>query len=316
MTTRIRASSLGRVMNFGLPFHPPPPGPSGPPPLPPTHSPFLPPPPPAPAAGRGFPPVSLQTGQFFRFAWPQGWQVQENTNMLCVNAPDGSAALMAVGLVGLMMPFTPDQFLLYAMQLAQLGQVRILQGQPIPPAPGCSSAGMFEVAYGLPGGECQGLIFSHVALGYGQCNGSIAMAAARSQLWNQVRDWLAPLAQQIAPAGPHTFMASTVAAQNLRNSIAEGQHFHAVNDYIQHSQQQTTNERWASDARNQFDFRENLGGVATHYDPFAGRALELSPQYTYYWINRQGEVVGSNDPGFDPSHGSTQEWSRMPRTRG
>lgn len=235
--------------------------------------------------------------------------------MLCVNAPDGSAALMAVGLVGLMMPFTPDQFLFYAMQLSQLANVRILHGQPIPPAQGCSSAGAFEVTYGLPGGECQGVIFSHVALGYGQCNASIAMGAARQALWPRLRDWLPGLAQQIAPAGPHTFMASTVAAQNLQNSIAEGQHFREVNDHIQHSQQQTTNERWAADERQQFAFRENLGGVVTHYDPYQGRPLELSPQYSYYWVNRQGQVVGSNDPGFDPSRGSTDEWSRMDRYR-
>ncbi|HSI15034.1 MAG TPA: hypothetical protein VK961_23480 [Chthoniobacter sp.] len=51
-------------------------------------------------------------------------------------------------------------------------------------------------------------------------------------------------------------------------SVELGQHFHAVNDYTQAQWQQVTNERWASDERRNFEFRENLGGIQTYTNPY------------------------------------------------
>lgn len=304
-------------MNF--PFH-------GPPPFVPGQTPQHPPPGGMPYPGQGPMaghmmgpgPIQRTGGRFFRFALPAGWQVQENTNMLSLSSPDGRAAIMTVGLVGLMQPFSPDQFVQYAMQMQQLQITGFLRGQPIQPGPGASSAGMFEITYVnvVNGMRGQGIVTCHVALGYGQCNASMTMACARAECWNEFSGWLPQVAAEVAPAGPQTYMAGQVAADNLRNSIELGQHFHAVNDYTQAQWQQVTNERWASDERHNFEFRENLGGIQTYVNPYDNnRMVELSTQYRFYWVNRQGQIVGSDDPGFDPRVGSTDEWSQMPRYR-
>lgn len=269
---------------------------------------------PPPGAGPGA--IERRVGRFFRFALPAGWIVQENSNMLCLNSPDQVAAIMTVGLVGMMQPFTPDQFVHYAMQMQQMMLTGFLSGRPIPPAPGCSSAGLFEITYMVNGISCQGVVTCHVALGYGQCNASMTLAASRAEAWNQYRSWLPQVATEVGPAGSQTFMAGQVAADNLRNSVELGQHFRAVNDYTQAQWQQVTNERWAADDRRNFEFRENLGAVQTYTNPYDNhRPVELSTQYRFYWVNRRGEIVGSDDPGYDPRVGSTDEWSQMPRYR-
>ncbi len=264
------------------------------------------------------PPVAVQPcrGRFFCFALPAGWQVQENSNLICINSPDGQAAIMSVGLVGMLQPFTPDGFLHYALQMHQMGQVQIHGGQQIQPPPGCSGAGMFELSYVTNGVACRGVAVSFVALGYGQCNASMTLAAAQAPAWESYRAWLPQVAWQVAPAGSQTYMAGQVAADNLRNSVELGQRFHEVNDYTQQQWQQVTNERWASDERRNFEFRENLGAVQTFTNPYDNhRSVELSTQYRFYWVNRRGEIVGSDDPGFDPRVGSTDEWTQMPRFR-
>lgn len=260
--------------------------------------------------------VQRTRGHFFRFALPAGWQVQENANMLCLNSPDGQAAIMNVGLTGMMQPFTPDQFLHYALQMQQMQLLAIHSGQPVQPAPGCTSAGMFEITYAIGPTQCRGIAVSQVAIGYGQCNGSITLAAAQAGAWESYRHWLPQLAGEVGPAGSQTYGAGQIAANNLRNSVELGQHFHEVNDYTQRQWQDVTNQRWSSDERRNFEFRENLGGIQTYTNPYDNhRIMELSTQYRFYWVNRQGQVVGSDDPGFDPRMGSAEEWTQMPRYR-
>jgi hypothetical protein len=41
--------------------------------------------------------------------------------------------------------------------------------------------------------------------------------------------------------------------------------------------------------------------------------VELPTTHTYYWTDRQGRMVGTNDPSADPNVGSTGEWRRMER---
>jgi len=255
-------------------------------------------------------------GRFFRFALPPGWQVQENSNMLCLNSPDHQAAIMTVGLVGMMQPFTPDQFIQYAMHMQQMPVTQILQGRAVPPAPGCTSAGLFELTYQVRQYRCHGVATCNVALGYGQCNASMTLAAARVEAWDQYRAWLPQVAAEVGPAGAQTFMAGMLAADNLRNSVELGRHFQAVNDYTQRQWQNVTDQRAASDERRNFEFRENLGAVQTYVNPYDnGRIIELSSQYRFYWVSRNGQITGSDDPSFDPRVGSTDEWTQMPRYR-
>lgn len=263
----------------------------------------------------GQPPVQIQhhQGRYFRFALPTGWTVNENTNLCCLNSPDNQAAIMTVGLVGMLQSFTPDQFVVYALQMHQMVQVNFLSGQPVAPPPGCVSAGVFELTYVTNGIPCRGIATSSVAIGYNQCNATLTLAAAQAASWDAYRAWLPQVAAEVAPVGPNTYMAATVAAQNLNNSLEFGQRLHEVNEYTQRLQQQTNNERWASQGRNNFAFRENLGNAATYTNPYENRIVELSANYTYYWVNRQGQVFGTNNPGDDPCVGSTEEWVPMQR---
>lgn len=290
-------SSLGIKGTMNLPFHGPPPnGPYG------------------PGNPGGVPPVQRQVGHYFRFALPAGWRVQENANMLCLNSPDGQAAIMNVGLSGMMYPMSPDQFVAYALNMQQMQLTGILNGQQIPPPPGCTQAGRFEITYAIGPTQCRGIVLSYVAVGYGQCNASITLAAAQVGSWPAYAQWLPQLAMEVGPAGSQTYGAGQIASDNLRQSMELGQKFHEVNDYTQQQWQQVTNERWASDERRNFEFRENLGGIQTYTNPYDNhRTVELSTQYRFYWVNRRGEIVGSDDPGYDPRVGSTDEWSQMPQ---
>ncbi len=258
-------------------------------------------------------PVRNQQGQYFVFALPAGWGVQENSNLICLSSPDQAAAIMCVGLVGMLQPFTPDQFVGYALHMHSMYDLHFLSGQPIPPAAGCAQSALFELTYATNGIPCRGIARSDVAHGYGQCNASMTLAASRTEVWHAYSGWLPQVAAQVAPAGPQTFMAGMVAAQNLQNSIELGRRAREVNDYIQNLQQQTTDQRWESQDRQNFHFRENLGGVATYTNPFEGRAVELPNTHQYYWVNRQGQVVGTDDPGYDPRVGSPLDWAMMRR---
>lgn len=260
-------------------------------------------------------PVSMRQSQYFRFAYPEGWTLNEHTNGLFLNAPDGSAAIMHVGLVGMLQPFTPDQFVCHVLAMHQMFQPRFLSGQPIQPPPGCSSAGMFELTYVTNGIPCQGHVVSYIALGYNQCNGSMTLSASSVQGWPAVRNWLPQVAAHVQPGGMQTYMAGQVAADNQRSTAEFGQRLSEYNSWSQNLQQQTTNERWQSQDRNNFHFRENLGNVSTFDNPYLSRPVELPTTYSHYWVNRQGQIVGSNDPGYDPRVGSTQDWIPMPRTR-
>jgi hypothetical protein len=60
--------------------------------------------------------------------------------------------------------------------------------------------------------------------------------------------------------------------------------------------------------------RENLGGVQTFANPYGtSQPVELPTTHTYYWTDRQGRMVGTNDPSADPNVGSTGEPSTSAR---
>jgi hypothetical protein len=85
-------------------------------------------------------------------------------------------------------------------------------------------------------------------------------------------------------------------------------------DWSQRNWQQVTDQRNASQDRNNEQFREDLGAVQTYINPYDTRLpLELTTQYQYFWVNRQGGIVGTNDPIANPNVGSTAEWKRMPK---
>ena len=60
----------------------------------------------------------------------------------------------------------------------------------------------------------------------------------------------------------------------------------------------------------------NLGAIQTYVNPYnAGSPLELPTTYQYFWIDRQGNILGTNDPSANPNSGSTGDWKQMQRHR-
>lgn len=80
--------------------------------------------------------------------------------------------------------------------------------------------------------------------------------------------------------------------------------------------QQVWQERMASQDRQNFAFRETLGGIETFNNPFEYRHIELPAGYRDYWVNSQGQYILSMDQSFNPNHGQTQDWRKMQRHHG
>ncbi len=109
-------------------------------------------------------------------------------------------------------------------------------------------------------------------------------------------------------------MRRGVMAQNLQNSTAYAEAARQYRDWSQKNWQGVTDTRAASQGRQNFAVRENLGGVHTFTNPYDDRVpLELPQTYKYFWVDRQGNVVGSNDAAANPHVGSTGDWRQMPR---
>jgi len=59
-------------------------------------------------------------------------------------------------------------------------------------------------------------------------------------------------------------------------------------------------------------FRENLGAVSTWSNSVGYQDLELPTTFSYYWINRAGEIYGTDDPSAQPDP-ATGDWTPMRR---
>ncbi len=87
------------------------------------------------------------------------------------------------------------------------------------------------------------------------------------------------------------------------------------NDAILASMRSSWEARQTSQDRMAREFSESIRGVETYDQPFEGRPVQLPAGYDDVWVNPQGEYVLSNETGYDPNVGGTQEWRRLARTR-
>jgi hypothetical protein len=56
--------------------------------------------------------------------------------------------------------------------------------------------------------------------------------------------------------------------------------------------------------------------VHSYINPYDSRGpLELPATYQYFWVNREGNILGTNDATVNPNTGTTSEWKQMPRHR-
>lgn len=144
----------------------------------------------------------------------------------------------------------------------------------------------------------------------------MAMTAALSDAsqWTGYSSWLPLVADQVSAANGAAFGMRGIMAQNLENSKQYAEAARQYREWSQKNWQQVTDQRNASQDKNNFYLREALGGIQTYVNPYDSRVpLELPNTYQYFWVDRGGNVLGTNDANANPNQGSTGEWKRMTR---
>lgn len=267
------------------------------------------------AAPQDLPPLSIRQGQFFAYALPAGWRVaEEGQYAVVLVAPDNAALTIMVGNSGLPPQYPPAQYVYEKLAAAgyqnlQLGQAR--QGSPLA---GCTQAYAFDFSYQVNGVPCRGEATCSVAAVYDMCTMVMTAAAAQASQWERYAGWLPAVSRQVAATNGAAFGARGVMQQNLQNSQSYAEAARQYREWSQKNWQQVTDQRNASLDRQNFEFRENIGGVQTYVNPYDSRVpMELPGTYQYYWVDRQGNTWGTNDAGANPNDGSTKEWARMQR---
>lgn len=261
----------------------------------------------------GVPGIEEWQGQFFRYLLPRGWRVAEDGNFAVVLvAPDNAALTIMVGNAGLPLGYPPGQYL-YERLAPQFPNLALSQPRPAQPVMGLQGAWEFDLAYAVNGVPCRGLAKCSLAAGYDSCTLVITCAAAQEAQWAGYAAWLPQVAGQIIPTHSAAFGASGVMAQNLHNSLSLGQQAKAHREWSQQTWQSVADERSQVQEQHNFYFRENLGGIETFVNPYDSQLIELSNQHSYHWINPQGQVFSSNDPGENPNLGGSEEWKPLTR---
>lgn len=105
--------------------------------------------------------------------------------------------------------------------------------------------------------------------------------------------------------------------QNARDEVIRtgrmGELLRQHRQQLRQMHQQVWQERQVAQDRQNFVFRETLGGIETYRNPFDSRTVELPLGYQNQWVSRDGKVLLTNDSMLNPAHGSTEEWVRMER---
>ncbi len=256
--------------------------------------------------------LHLARGQFFSYALPQGWRVgEEGQFALSLVAADNKAITVMVGNAGMQPNYPPGQFV-YEKLMAMRPQIG--QGVGAQPVAGFPAAYQFEVAYYSNGVPWHGVAKCSVAGAYDSATMVMTAAITEASQWGSYSSWLPAVADQISATNGAAFGRRGVMAQNLQNSTAYAEAARQYRDWSQKNWQGVTDARNASQDRQNFAVRENLGGVQTFTNPYDSRVpLELPQTYNYFWVDRQGNVVGSNDATANPNVGSTGDWRQMPR---
>ncbi|MBE0539979.1 MAG: hypothetical protein IH623_01145 [Verrucomicrobia bacterium] len=256
-------------------------------------------------------------GRFFSYALPQGWRVGEDGQFaLTLVAPDQKALTVMAGNAGYPANYAPVRFVYEKLMALGPQNLQISQPRQTTPVAGFSQAYQFEVTYQIQGVPCRGLVKCHVATSYDTSVLAMTAALADASQWAGYAAWLPLVADQIAATDGAAFGMRGIMQQNLQNSAAYAEAARQDRDWSQRNWQQVTDERNAALDRRNFEFRENLGAVQNYLNPHDNRPpLELPAKYQYYWVNRQGNILGTDDSSADPNVGSTGDWARMPRYR-
>jgi hypothetical protein len=276
-------------------------------------------PPAADTATRGIDtpaPLGIHQGQFFSYALPPGWRVGEDGQFaLTLVAPDNQAITVMVGNAGFPPGYSPAQFVYQKLMAMQPANLQLGQPRPTRPITGFQQAYEFDVTYIARGVPSRGLVKCHINTAYDSVVMVMTAALSSASQWPQYAGWLPQVAEQISASNGAAFGMRGLMQQNLRNSTAYGEAARSYRDWSQRNWQQVTDERNASVDRRNEAFRENLGAVNTYNNPYGTQPMQLPQTYQYYWIDRQGNIVGTNDGSANPNVGSTGDWRAMPQRK-
>jgi PQQ-dependent catabolism-associated CXXCW motif protein len=268
------------------------------------------------SAGGARPAGELRIGQtrFFSFAMPPGWRIgEEGQFALTLLAPDNGAMTLMVGNAGMPLNTQPAQFAWKKLSALQPQNLQLGTGRAARPAAGFGQAVEYDIAMVVNGVPHRGIAKVSVAPAYDSATMALTTAIARADQWTGYAQWLPQVADQVSATNGAAFGMRGIMQQNLQNSIAYGEAAKSYRDWSQKNWQQVTDERNASNDRRNFAVRENLGGVQTFANPYGTPPVELPMTHKYYWADRQGRIVGTDDPGANPNTGSTGEWRKMDR---
>jgi hypothetical protein len=268
---------------------------------------------PAHAAGIGELPI--HNGRFFSYALPPDWTVGEDGQFaLTLIAPNSHAFTVMAGNSGMAPNYDPARFVYEKLQAIHPQGLHL--GQPVQAAPvaGSTYAYQFEIFYMNNGNQVHGLAKCSIAPSYDSAVMVITAAAARASEWPQYSSWLPLVADQISATNGAAFGRRGIMAQNLRNSEAFGEAARRYREWSQKNWAAVSAARDKSTAANNQDLRENLGPTHHYTNPYDTRyPIDLPNTYQYYWVDRDGNYAGTNDPSSNPNVGSTSDWRLMRR---
>ncbi|OUL21037.1 hypothetical protein BV378_27655 [Nostoc sp. RF31YmG] len=258
--------------------------------------------------------LSMRRGQYFNYVVPSGWRVVEDGQFAVVLfSPDNAALTIMVGNSGLPANYNPWQFVYEKLLAMQPYELRIGQPRPAQPIAGCTVAYEFDYIYSFNGIPCRGIAKCNVAYSYNMCTMVMTCAASHESQWANYASWLPQIAGQVTATNGAAFGIQGIMAQNIEISLAEGQRLREYREWSERTWEEVNRQRSQSVDRQNVQFRENLGNVSTWTNPYGYANVELPTSHNYFWMNRQGQIYGTNDPSENPNIGSTQEWARMNR---
>jgi len=265
--------------------------------------------PPAPANLR------IGNGRNFSYALPEGWRVGEDGQFaLTLVAPDNKALTVMVGNAGLPPNYPPGRFVQEKLSAMRPQNLQIGQPRPAKPVAGFTQAFDFDVSYVAGGVANRGIAKCNIQKAYDTSVMAMTLAVSDASQWPGYSKWLPQVAEQISATNGAAFGVRGIMAQNLKNSMEYAEAAKNYREWSQKNWQQVTNGRSASEDRKNAGVREILGAVQPYSNPYGdGQKVELPLTYKYYWMDRQGKVVGTDEPGANPNQGSTSEWRPMKR---
>ena len=262
--------------------------------------------------------LRIGAGQFFSYALPEGWRVGEDGQFaLSLVAPDQKAFTVMVGNAGIPPGYDPGRFVYEKFMALRPAGLQRGPGRPARPVAGFAQAAEYDVAFiGANGRPHRGVAKCSVTGSYDTYVYAMTAAVSEADQWPGYARWLPAVADQISATNGAAFGVRGIMAQNLKNSVAFGEAARQYREWSQKTWQQVTDDRNTSVDRRNEGMRDVLGGTTPYANPFSeARTVELPQTHAHYWMDRQGNVVGTDDPSADPNVGSTGEWRRLERTR-